>query len=80
MVSSAAARLNAVTGGRALQRLRIGVADEEFDSLHIGADHVGDGVSACPADTDHGDLRSQIVHFGWQEFDTHRFSLPSRTN
>ncbi len=37
------------------QRLRIGVGDDEFDALQVGADHVVDGVAAGAADTDHGD-------------------------
>ena len=43
---------------RKLQRLHIGVGDDELDALHPGRDHAVDRVTAAAADTDHLDLRA----------------------
>ena len=43
------------------QRLRIGVGDDEIDTLQSGGDHVVDGVAARAADAEHGDARLQLA-------------------
>jgi hypothetical protein len=40
--------LDAVFGDGVVERLRVGVGDDEIDALDPGGDHVGDGVAACP--------------------------------
>ena len=47
--------------GRLLQRLRVGVADDEFASDQVGPDHVVDGIPAGAADPDDGNARLKLV-------------------
>src|SRR5580704_5780129 len=44
-----------------MQRLRVGVADDEFAPDQIGADHVVDRVAAGAADPDDGDAGLQLL-------------------
>ena len=45
---------------RKLQRLQVGVGGDEFDALHLGADHAVDGVRTAAAHADHFDLRAVL--------------------
>ena len=65
------AELDAAVGGRGVERLRVGVGDDEIDALHVGADHVGDGVAARAADADDADPRAKFVDLGPDEIDAH---------
>src|SRR6185369_7769669 len=65
------AELDPAVGGRVVERLRVGVGDDEIDALDIGAHHVGDGVAARPADADHADPRAKLVNLGPDEIDAH---------
>ena len=56
---------------RSVERLRVGIGDDEVDALHVGAHHVGDGVAARAADADHADPRAQLVDFRPDEIDAH---------
>jgi hypothetical protein len=47
-----------------VQRLSIGVGDDEVDALNIALDHVGDGVAARTADADHADPGPKFVTSG----------------
>ena len=60
----AGAKLDPRRGVILLQRLRVGVGDDEFNAFQIFLDHVVDGIAACPANTEHGDARAQIVFRG----------------
>ena len=72
------AKLDAAVGGGGVQRLRVGVGDDEIDALDVGAHHVGDGVSAGSADADDADPGSKFVDFRPDEIDAHGVSpLPS---
>jgi hypothetical protein len=63
--------LDAALGGRGVERLRVGVGDDEIDTLDIGCDHVRDRVAARAADTDHADPRLQLINLRSHEFDRH---------
>jgi hypothetical protein len=52
--------LDVVVAERLLDRLGVGVGDQEVDALEVRLDHVVDGIAAGPADPDHGDLRREI--------------------
>ena len=56
----AGAQLDALFAQRTLQRLRVGVADDEVHAFQVRLDHVVDGVAAGPADAEHGDARLQL--------------------
>jgi hypothetical protein len=56
--------LDAVLGDGVVQRLGIGVGDNEVDTLDLGVDHVGDGVASGSTDTDHSDARAQLSTAG----------------
>ena len=47
----------------AFERLRIGVDDDELDSLHTLFDHVIDCITAAAAHTDHLDYRILSLYF-----------------
>ena len=64
-------------GCRGVERLRVGVGDDEIDPLHVALDHVGDGVAAGAADADDADPRAKLVDFRPDEIDAHG-SSPSR--
>ena len=61
-----------------LERLRVGVGDDEIDAFDLGCDHVGDGVAARAADADHGDPRAQLLDLRADRIDAH-CCLPWRT-
>ena len=46
-----------------MQRLRVGVGDDEFTPIKILVNHVVDGIAACPTDTKHGDTRFHLRLF-----------------
>ena len=54
-----------------VERLRVGVGDEELDALDVGADHVGDGVAARAADADDTDPRAKFVDLRPDEINAH---------
>jgi hypothetical protein len=55
------AELDFMRGRIALERLRIGVAHQEFAAFEIGIDHVVDRIAAGTADANHGDFRPEPV-------------------
>ena len=63
--------------GAGVECLSIGVGDDEIDALNLCGDHVGNGVSARPADTNYTDARPKFVHFGCHEFNAHFAVSPS---
>ena len=65
------AQLDAMLGDGDIERLRVGVGDDEINTLDFGGNHVGDGVSAGPAHTDHGDARTQLLNSGGTDIDAH---------
>ena len=65
------AELDAAVGRRGVERLRVGVGDDEVDALDVGADHVGDRVAAGAADADDADARAKLVNFRPDEIDAH---------
>ena len=74
------AELDPAVGGRSVERLRVGVGDDEVDALDVGAHHVGDGVAAGAADADHADPRAKLVDFRPDEIDAHVPKLPQTRN
>ena len=46
---------------RIVQRLRIGVGDDEVDTLDLRFDHVGDGIAAGATHADHDNPGTQFV-------------------
>ncbi len=63
--------LDAIFDDRIVQRLGIGVDDDEVDTLDLGVDHVGDGISACPANADHRDPGTKFVDGRRSDVDAH---------
>jgi hypothetical protein len=59
-----------------IERLRVGIGDDEVDALDVALDHVGDGVAAGAADADHADPRAKLVHFRTDEIDAHALVSP----
>ena len=72
---TAAAKLDRAVRRAAAQRLGVGIGAYEFDALHRRIDHVGHGVAAAAADTDHLDLRALVERDFFNHFDGH-FSSP----
>jgi hypothetical protein len=70
----ARSELDTTLGGRGIQRLRVGIGDDEIDALDLRVDHVGDGVTACAAHADHADARLQFIHERRSNFDAHMFA------
>ena len=70
-LSDARADLDAPLGLGLGQRLRVGIRDDEIDSLQSGGNHVVDGIAARAADAQHRDARPQFFYFGSPEFDRH---------
>ena len=54
---------------RLLERLRVGVGDQEVDPLDVVLHHVRDRVAARATHADHRDARGQLVHFRRKKFD-----------
>ena len=65
------AKLDAPFGRRGVQRLRVGVGDDEVDALDAGRDHVRDGVTACTANAYHRNAWLQFVHMRRADLDAH---------
>ena len=74
------AELDAAVGERGVERLGIGVGDDEIDALDVGAHHVGDGIAAGPADADHADPRAKLVDLRPDEIDAHGTKSPPKRN
>ena len=74
------AELDAAVGGRGVERLGVGVGDDEVDALDVGAHHVGDGVAAGAADADDADPRAKLVDFRPDEIDAHDSNPPQAGN
>jgi hypothetical protein len=55
------AKLQLQFGARAGKGLRIGIGDDELDTLKVGFDHVVDGVAASPAYAKDNDFGSQFL-------------------
>ena len=70
-LGDAQAELDAAVGGGRVQRLGVGIGDDEIDALDVGAHHVGDGVAARSADADDADPGSKFVDFRPDEIDAH---------
>ena len=70
------AELDALVGGRGVERLSVRIGDKEVDALNLIGDHVGDGVAAGAAHADDADPGPQLVHFGPDEVDAHACSPP----
>jgi hypothetical protein len=58
-------------GDRIVQRLRVGIGDDEVDALDFGLDHVGDRIAARAADTDDRDARTQFLYRGRSDVNAH---------
>ena len=63
-----------------VERLGIGIGDNEVDPLHVRSHHVGDGVAACTADADHADPRAKFVDLRPDEIDAHALKSPQCDN
>jgi hypothetical protein len=74
------AKLDAAISGRVVERLRIGVGDDEIDALHVGPHHVSDGVAACATDTDDRDPRAKLVDLRPDEINAHDSNSPQCDN
>ena len=57
------------------ERLGVGIGDNEIDPLQPRPDHVVDGISARPADPEHGNPRPQLPQIGDFHFDAHAYRL-----
>ena len=53
------------------ERLRVGIGDDEIDTLQSGGDHVVDGIAASAADAEHGDPRLQFADVWGGEIECH---------
>jgi hypothetical protein len=53
-------KLDARFRDRVVQRLRVGVGDDEVHAFDLRLDHVGDGVAARAAHADNDDTRTQF--------------------
>ena len=65
------AKLDPVFAHRGVQRLRVGVGDDEVDTFDLRLDHVGDGVAACAAHADDGNARTQFLDRRRTDIDAH---------
>src|SRR3546814_11846702 len=61
---------------RRVERLRVGIRDEEIHALNIAVDHVRDRVAARAADADHADPGTKLVNFRTNEIDAHLADSP----
>src|SRR3546814_3787231 len=74
-------QLDTPFGRRSVERLRVGVGDDEIDALDARRDHVCDGIAARAADADHRDARLQLVDLRRANLDAHQIvSLQRRTD
>ena len=69
-------KLDLAIGRGGVERLCVGIGDDEVDPLDVGLDHVGDGVAARSADADDADPRSKFVDFRPDEIDAHGLLAP----
>ena len=53
------------------ERLRVGIGDDEIDTLQSGGDHVVDGIATSAADAEHGDARLQFADVWGGEIECH---------
>ena len=60
-------------GRRGIQCLCVGVGHNEIYAFNLGIDHIGDRVSAGPADADYCDFRLQLINHGRTDIDAHDF-------
>ena len=67
------AELDPLFGNRVVERLRIGVGDDEIDTFNLCTNHIGNSVSACSTNADNGDFRLQFVNHWWTDIDAHDF-------
>jgi hypothetical protein len=74
------AELDTPVSERGVERLGIGVGDDEVDALNVGTHHVGDRIAARSADADDADPRAKLVDLGPHEIDAHGLYPPSNRN
>ena len=67
-------KLDLAVSLRDRKRLRVSVGTDEIDAFDFGLDHVGDSVSARPANSDNSDAGTKLVARSWSDIDTHQFS------
>src|SRR3546814_21088724 len=70
-------QLDAPFGRRGVQRLRVGVGDDEIDALDPRRDHVGDGIAPRAADADTRDARLQFIDLPPANIDAHPHLSPT---
>ena len=78
--TDAQAKLDAAIGERSVERLRVGVGDDEIDSLDVGAHHVGDRITSSAADADDADPGTKFVDFRPDEINAHALIPPQSCN
>ena len=74
-VGDGVAELDLAVGEAGGQRLRVGVAGHELDTLEVRGDHVVHGIAAGAAHADHRDLRLELVRDGQTQVDGQLFLL-----
>ncbi len=65
------AHLDDTLGLRHGERLRVGIRDDEVDTLQAARDHVVDGVAAGAARPEHGDPRLELADIRNLQIDAH---------
>jgi hypothetical protein len=85
IVGIGVAESNGIRRGVRLQRLQVGVGDDELDTVEAGLYHAADGVAATTAHPDHLDTRagaplllqhqSQLLWMATHEVTPHRDGL-----
>jgi hypothetical protein len=60
-----------VLGDRIVERLRVGVGDDEVDTFDLGLDHVRDRVAAGAADTDDRYPGAEFLDRGRSDVNAH---------
>ena len=73
------AQLDALVGLGEGELLRIGVGDDELDTLEPGLDHVVDGVAAGAADAEHDDPRLKFLGLRGEHLERHGIFESSAT-
>ena len=71
-LSDLRSELDATLRRRGVERLRVGVGDDEIDALDLRRDHVRDGIAPRAADADHGDTRLQFIDLRRANIDAHQ--------